>query len=97
MGATLAAGGVGPVKGARVVDPAVCHRALVVMTTAGPHGAPGEWLHERGLPGKPGIGGAIATVSPGKGGRGTFAPPLEAYGNRSRGSPSPGSCPGGWA
>ena len=48
------------------------------MTSAGPHGAPGEWLHERGLPGKPGIGGANATVSPGKGGPGTFAPPLEA-------------------
>jgi glutaminase len=35
MGATLADGGVNPITKERVVDPAVCHYALAVMTTAG--------------------------------------------------------------
>ena len=34
----------------------------------------GDWLYDIGLPGKSGIGGGIVTVSPGKGGLGTFAP-----------------------
>jgi glutaminase len=44
--------------------------------------------HERfhiGLPGKSGIGGGIVTVSPGKGGLGTFAPPLDSAGNSVKG------------
>jgi hypothetical protein len=43
--------------------------------------ASGELLYDVGLPGKSGIGGGIVTVSPGKGGVGTFAPPLDAAGN----------------
>ena len=35
MGATLADGGVNPLTKERVVDPAVCHYVLAVMTTAG--------------------------------------------------------------
>ncbi|MGH8007947.1 MAG: glutaminase, partial [Candidatus Binatia bacterium] len=45
----------------------------------------GDWLYEIGLPGKSGIGGGIVTVSPGKGGLGTFAPPLDEAGNSVRG------------
>jgi len=37
------------------------------------------------LPGKSGISGGIVTVSPGKGGLGTFAPPLDSTGNSVRG------------
>ena len=37
------------------------------------------------LPGKSGIGGGIVAVSPGKGGFGTFAPPLDAAGNSVKG------------
>jgi len=40
---------------------------------------------EIGLPGKSGIGWGIATVSPGKGGLGTFAPPLDGAGNSIKG------------
>jgi len=40
----------------------------------------GDWLYDIGLPGKSGIGGGIVTVSPGKGGLGTFAPPLDKAG-----------------
>jgi glutaminase len=85
MGATLADGGVNPVTRERVVDPAVCHYALAVMTTAGLYETSGDWLYDIGLPGKSGIGGSIVTVSPGKGGLGTFAPPLDQAGNSVKG------------
>jgi glutaminase len=85
MGATLADGGVNPITGERVVDPLVCHYALAVMTVAGMYETSGDWLYEIGLPGKSGIGGGIVTVSPGKGGLGTFAPPLDVAGNSVKG------------
>jgi glutaminase len=85
MGATLADGGVNPLTRERVVDPMVCHYALAVMTTAGLYETSGDWLYDIGLPGKSGIGGGIVTVSPGKGGLGTFAPPLDAAGNSVKG------------
>ena len=85
MGATLADGGVNPITRRRVVDPSVCHCALAVMTTAGLYETSGDWLYDIGLPGKSGIGGGIVTVSPGKGGLGTFAPPLDAAGNSVKG------------
>src|SRR6202012_6216338 len=81
MGATLADGGVNPITKVRVVDPAVCHYALAVMTTAGLYETSGDWLYDIGLPGKSGIGGGIVAGSPGKGGFGTFGPPLEGGGN----------------
>jgi glutaminase len=85
MGATLADGGVNPLTKERVVDAAVCHYALAAMTTAGLYETSGDWLYEIGLPGKSGIGGGIVTVSPGKGGLGTFAPPLDSAGNSVKG------------
>jgi glutaminase len=85
MGATLADGGVNPLTRRRVVDPSVCHHALAVMTTAGLYETSGDWLYDVGLPGKSGIGGGIVTVAPGKGGLGTFAPPLDAVGNSVKG------------
>jgi glutaminase len=85
MGATLADGGFNPVTREQVVHPDVCHYALAVMLTAGLYETSGDWLYEIGLPGKSGIGGGIVTVSPGKGGLGTFAPPLDEAGNSVRG------------
>jgi len=85
MGATLADGGVNPITGERVVDAGVCHYALAVMATAGLYETSGDWLFDIGLPGKSGIGGGIVTVSPGKGGLGTFAAPLDAAGNSVKG------------
>ena len=85
MGATLAGGGVNPITKERVVAPSVCHYALAVMTTAGLYETSGDWLYDIGLPGKSGIGGGIVTVSPGKGGLGTFAPPLDGAGNSVKG------------
>jgi glutaminase len=85
MGATLADGGVNPLTKERVVDPAICHYALAMMATAGLYETSGDWLFDIGLPGKSGIGGGIVTVSPGKGGLGTFAPPLDRAGNSVKG------------
>lgn len=85
MGATLADGGRNPVTGLRVVEPIVCHHTLAVMLTAGLYETSGEWLYDVGLPAKSGIGGGIVTVSPGKGGMGTFAPPLDREGNSVKG------------
>ncbi|MEX1287162.1 MAG: glutaminase A [Acidimicrobiia bacterium] len=85
MGATLADGGVNPVTGERVVSAVTCRHVLAAMTTAGLYETSGDWLHAVGLPGKSGIGGGIVTVSPGKGGLGTFSPPVDAAGNSVRG------------
>lgn len=85
MGATLADGGVNPVTGERVIDAEVCRPVLAVMATAGMYETSGDWLYTVGLPGKSGVGGGIVTVVPGKGGMGTFAPPLDAAGNSVRG------------
>jgi glutaminase len=85
MGATLADGGVNPVTRERVVSAEACHYALAVMATAGFYETSGDWLYDIGLPGKSGIGGGIVTVSPGKSGLGTFAPPLDSAGNSVKG------------
>jgi glutaminase len=85
MGATLADGGVNPVTRERVIDAANCKRVLAVLATAGLYEQSGDWLFEVGLPGKSGVGGGIVTIVPGKGGLGTFAPPLDSAGNSVRG------------
>jgi glutaminase len=85
MGATLANGGVNPRTNERVVDAAVCHFTLAVMTTAGLYETSGDWLYDVGVPGKSGIGGGIVVVSPGKGALATCAPPLDEFGNSVKG------------
>ncbi len=85
MGATLADGGVNPVTGEQVVDPESCSRTLAVMATAGLYELSGDWLYDVGLPGKSGVSGGIVTLAPGKGGLGTFSPPLDRAGNSVRG------------
>jgi glutaminase len=85
MGGTLANGGVNPITKERVVDAAECHAALAVMVTAGLYETSGDWLFDTGLPGKSGISGGIVSVSPGKGGLGTFAPPLDSAGHSVKG------------
>jgi glutaminase len=85
MGATLADGGVNPITGERVIDPINCKRVLATLATAGLYELSGDWLFEIGLPGKSGVSGGIFTVSPGKGGLGTFSPRLDGAGNSVRG------------
>jgi glutaminase len=85
MGATLADGGVNPLTEERVIDAVHCKRVLAVLATAGLYERSGDWLYEIGLPGKSGVSGGIVTISPGKGGLGTFAPPLDEAGNSVKG------------
>jgi len=85
MGATLADGGVNPVTGERVVGEDVCTKVLAVLATAGMYERSGDWLFDVGLPGKSGVSGGMVTTSPGKGGMGTFSPPLDEAGNSVRG------------
>jgi glutaminase len=85
MAATLADGGVNPVSHEPVLDAVSCRHVLAVMATAGLYETSGDWLVDVGLPGKSGVGGGIITAAPGKGGLGTFSPPLDAAGNSVRG------------
>ena len=85
MAATLANGGVNPLTRKRIIDAVHCQHVLAVMVTAGLYENSGDWLYETGLPGKSGVSGGIVTVSPGKGGLGTFAPPLDDAGNSVKG------------
>ena len=85
MGATLADGGVNPLTKERVVDAAIAKRVLAVLATAGLYERSGDWLYEIGLPGMSGVSGGIVTVSPGKGGLGTFSPLLDGAGNSIKG------------
>ncbi len=85
MGATLADGGVNPLTGQRAVSAACCRRVLAVLATSGLYERSGDWLYDVGLPGKSGISGGLVTVSPGKGGVGTYSPPLDGAGNSVRG------------
>ena len=85
MGATLADGGVNPLTGERAVAPAAAARVLAVLATSGLYERSGDWLYDIGLPGKSGVSGGLVTVSPGKGGVGTYSPPLDEAGNSVRG------------
>jgi glutaminase len=85
MGATLADGGVNPLTGERAIASETCRRVLPVLATAGLYERSGDWLYDVGLPGKSGVSGGLVTVSPGKGGVGTYSPPLDEAGNSIRG------------
>jgi len=85
MGATLANGGVNPVTGEQAIDTRYCKRVLAVLATADLYEHSGQWLYDVGLPGKSGVAGGIVTLSPGKGGVGTFSPPLDSAGNSVQG------------
>jgi glutaminase len=85
MGATLADGGVNPLTGERAVSSECSRRVLAVLATSGLYERSGDWLFDVGLPGKSGVSGGLVTVSPGKGGVGTYSPPLDPAGNSVRG------------
>jgi glutaminase len=85
MAATLANGGVNPLTKERVIDAIHCQHVLAVMVTAGLYENSGDWLYETGLPGKSGVSGGMIAVAPSKCGLGTFAPPLDHFGNSVKG------------
>ena len=98
MGATLAAGGVNPVTGKRVIAAANVPHILAEMTMEGLTPASGEWAYTVGLPGKSGVGGGILAVAPGKLCIAAFSPPLDPVGNSVRGQYAGCTgCPNPWA
>ena len=86
MGATLAAGGVNPRTGQRIVAPNNVPPILAEMTMEGMYDASGDWAFTVGLPAKSGVGGGILAVAPGVLAISAFAPPLDAVGNSVKGA-----------
>jgi len=85
MGATLARGGIHPLKGQRALPAEHVGQVLSVMATCGMYDYAGSWLTEVGLPAKSGVGGGIVAVLPGRFGIGVYSPRLDAKGNSVRG------------
>lgn len=84
MGATLAAGGVQPVSGGRLLRHDTVRATLAAMAVAGLYEASGEWWVRIGLPAKSGVSGAILAVAPGWGAIAAYSPRLDAAGNSVR-------------
>jgi hypothetical protein len=61
-----------------ITDAIHCQHVLAIMATAGMYETSGDWLYDLGMPDKSGVGRGIVCISPGKGGLGTLAPPLDA-------------------
>jgi len=85
MAATLATGGIQPVTGERLMEPAVARHVMAVMVGAGMYDAAGDWLTRVGIPAKSGVAGGIVGVLPDRVGIGTFSPRLDSHGNSRRG------------
>lgn len=85
MGATLAAGGMHPIRQERVLTEAYVPKILAEMTMEGMYESSGDWAYTVGLPSKSGVGGGIVAVVPGVMGIAAFSPPLDTAGNSVRG------------
>ena len=84
MGATLAAGGINPITGTRVISTANVPHILAEMTMEGMYTRSGDWAYTVGLPAKSGVGGGIVAVAPGELAIAAFSPPLDDAGNSVR-------------
>ena len=85
MAATLACQGRNPLTGTDVIDPAITTNVLAVMGSCGMYDYTGQWLYNVGMPAKSGVGGGVLAVVPGRLGLAVYSPPLDSYGNSSRG------------
>lgn len=85
MAATLAAGGVQPLTGERVLPPESVRDVISVMNSCGMYDYAGQWSFEIGMPAKSGVGGGIVAVVPGQLGMAVYSPPLDDHGNSVRG------------
>ena len=85
MAATLAAGGISPATGKRVLEADHVRQMLSVMATCGMYDFAGEWLFRVGMPAKSGVAGGLIGVLPGQMGIAVFSPRLDARGNSVRG------------
>lgn len=85
-GQYLAAGGVSPNTGARVISAERARRINAIMLTCGHYDGSGEFAYRVGLPGKSGVGGAILAVAPGKASIAVWSPGLDPVGNSKLGA-----------
>ena len=81
LGALLAADGINPRTGARLITKETARLVKTFMVTCGMYDASGEFAVKVGLPSKSGVGGGIMTAVPGKMGIGVFGPGLDYKGN----------------
>jgi len=81
----LAAGGVNPLTGERVVSVSKSKRINAVMLLCGFYDEAGEFAFKVGLPGKSGVGGGIIAVHPGNYSVAIWSPRLNQKGNSYRG------------
>ena len=66
MGATLAAGGVNPHTGVRVMADSNVRYVLAEMVMEGMYTQSGDWAYTVGVPAKSGVGGGLLAVVPGR-------------------------------
>ena len=85
MGATLAAGGVNPRTGVRVMADSSVRYVLAEMVMEGMYTQSGDWAYTVGVPAKSGVGGAVLAVVPGRLAVAAFSPKLNSAGNSVRG------------
>lgn len=85
VGATLAAGGVHPSTGERVLEVDVVRQVLAVMLTCGMYDAAGDWSATVGMPAKSGICGGLLAVAPAEVGLAAWSPRLDPHGRSVRG------------
>ncbi len=85
MGATLAAGGVNPRTGVRVMADSNVRYVLAEMVMEGMYTQSGDWAYTAGVPAKSGVGGGVLAVVPGRLAVAAFSPRLNAAGNSVRG------------
>lgn len=81
----LAAGGVNPLTGERVVSVSKSKRINAIMLLCGFYDEAGEFAFKVGLPGKSGVGGGIIAIHPGNYSVAIWSPRLNEKGNSYRG------------
>ena len=85
MAATLACQGQNPHTGVKSLDAISNTSVLAVMGSCGMYDFTGQWLYNIGMPSKSGVGGGVMAVVPGRLGIAVYSPPLDTYGNSTRG------------
>lgn len=80
-GLFLAAQGIHPITGKRVVSSARARRINSLMMTCGHYDGAGDFAFRVGLPGKSGVGGGILAIVPGKAVISVWSPGLNSNGN----------------
>lgn len=77
----LAADGINPATGARVLPEPLARRVNAVMLTCGTYDAAGQFAYDVGFPCKSGVAGAVMGDVPNRFGVCAWSPPLDAAGN----------------